>query len=200
MDRFPSAMRPSVLAIALSSRRVAERAARAAVPTLADFCVVHLISKNGLTAVAGAHATREGDRLLRALMHVHHIHPADRDSTAAHVVRAARPTLRRSISTLADRDAPSGSISDLHRRLAPTSALVVPIAHQGIVLGALSLCYAGSRRRYKAQDLPAAQRLAARLARALMDSTLTHPPLELRTATRLPRQGPAIRRRPAPRN
>jgi hypothetical protein len=199
MDDIPSAMVPFALTTTVSSRRLAERAARAAVPKLADFCVVHLVSHRGLVAVAAAHATREGERLLRMLMHAHRIRPSDRDSTAAHVVRSARPALRRTISTAADRNAPAGSVSDLHRRLAPVSALVVPILSDCAVLGAVSLCYSGSRRCYRAQDVRAAQRLATRLANGLTNGS-THAPIGLRATARHARQGTTIRRRLAPRN
>jgi GAF domain-containing protein len=58
-------------------------------------------------------------------------------------------------------------VTELHRRLAPTSALVVPIVHDTRVLGALSLCYSHSGRAYAARHVAAAERLAARIARSL---------------------------------
>jgi GAF domain-containing protein len=200
MDDIVTTAPSFALATVLPARRQALRAARAAVPRLADFCIVHLRSHRGLIAVAGAHATREGGRLLRTLMHAYRIRPSDRDSTVAHVVRSGRPALRRSISTAADDDAPAGSVSDLHRRLAPVSALVVPIVSNGAVLGAVSLCYSGSRRSYGAHDVPAAQRLARRLAAVLGNGLSTHAPFGLRATARHARQGTTIRRRLASRN
>jgi GAF domain-containing protein len=162
----PAPIRLSGAAIA-TARRAIERAARDAVPTFADFCLVHLVAGRTIKCVAGTHATRGGGRDVRALMKRHRIRQDDRDSTVAQVVRTQRAMLRKEIYPEASNRIRTG-VGELHRRLATTSALVVPIVRHGAVLGAISLCYSHSGRAYAARHLAAAQRLADRIAAALV--------------------------------
>jgi GAF domain-containing protein len=189
-------MSPAAIAAA---RRAIERAARDAVPTLADFCLVHLVAGRVIRCVAGAHSTREGGRDVRALMS-HRIRPDDRDSTVAQVVRTHRATLRREIYPDTHDRARARGLAELHRRLAPTSALVVPIVIDGAVLGALSLCYSHSGRSYAARHVASAERLASRIADILVAGTPIDAPIGLRAAVRHAGQGTTVRRRVAARN
>jgi GAF domain-containing protein len=175
-----------------------QRRARSAIPALADFCLIHLASGSRIVCVASAHATREGARLVRALARSHQVRRADRASTVAQVVRLARPIVRATIP----HEPPTGTasaIADLYRRLAPRSALAVPIVASGRVLGAVTLCYSLSGRSYVAGDVPAAMRLAARIARA-MTTGAADATLGLHPATGHARQGTTFRRRVAARN
>jgi GAF domain-containing protein len=141
-----------------------ERVARAAVPALADFCLVYLLDGGQLRCVASAHATRAGDRLLRELHKVYRITRNDRESTVAQVVRLRRPSLRAEIRP--EYQSPDQSVTglarvvDIHRQLAVRSALVVPIEGRSGVLGAVAFSYAQSGRHYKPADVPVAVRVA----------------------------------------
>jgi GAF domain-containing protein len=200
MNRSASAPESRIAARVVESRRAIERTARAAVPTLADFCLVHLIAGRGIVFIAGVHATRTGGRDIRALMRAHRIRPDDPDSTVAQVVRTRRPTLRTTIlPDIAERSGRAGGVADLHRRLAPTSALVVPILRNDVVLGAVSLCYSQSGRSYGTRHLASAERLASRIAEVLTAARTNASP-GLRATARHARQGTAIRRRVAARN
>jgi GAF domain-containing protein len=145
-----------------------ERLSRAAVPALADFCLVYLVDGGQLRCVASAHATRAGDRLLRALNKVYKITRDDRESTVAQVVRLRRPSLRAEIRP--EHQTPDRLVArlarvfDIHRQLAARSALVVPIEGRAGVLGAVAFSYAQSRRHYKPADLPMAERVAHQIA------------------------------------
>lgn len=196
MNRIPSTPRPLSTAAIAAARRAIERAVREAVPTLADFCLVHVLAGRGIRCVAGAHSTREGQRDIRALMKVHRIRPDDRDSTVAQVVRTRRATLRREIPAEIPGRARPGVVTALHRRLAPTSALVVPIVHDGKVIGALSLCYSHSGRAYAARHVAAAERLSSRIARNLVPDTPLNTPLGSHTTVRAMTRGVSVRRRP----
>jgi GAF domain-containing protein len=55
-------------------------------------------------------------------------------------------------------------VLDLHRQLAATSALVVPIEGSRAPAGALVLGYSTSARRYSARDLAVARNLAQQVA------------------------------------
>jgi hypothetical protein len=172
-----------------------ERIARESVPAVADFCLVHLVAGRSIRCVAAVHSTRGGGRDMRALMKTHRIRCDDRDSTVAHVVRTRRATLRTGISLEMPARPRAGGVADLHRRLAPTSALVVPIVGGAAVLGALSLCYSHSGRAYNARQIPSAQRLASRIADALIPGSPVSGPLGLRAPGRHAAQGTFVRRR-----
>jgi GAF domain-containing protein len=145
-----------------------ERIARAAVPAVADFCLVYLLDGEQLRCDASAHATRAGDRLLRALRKVYKITRDDRESTVAQVVRLRRPSLRAEIrpehQTPERRVAALARVFDIHRQLAVRSALVVPIEGRSGVLGAVAFSYAQSGRHYKPADVPVAERIAHEIA------------------------------------
>jgi GAF domain-containing protein len=177
--------------------RAIARAAREAIPNLADFCLVHLVAGNALTCVAGAHSTPGGTRNMRALMKAQRIALDDRFSTVATVVRTRRATIRRDIYP---DDEAAGQLSELQRKLAPTSALVVPIVTDRGVLGAISLCYSHSGRSYAARHLALAKRLALRLAETLTPRQPADAAHGLRAAARHARQGTTLRRRVAARN
>ena len=151
-----------------AARRAVTRIAREALPGLADFCLVHVVTGRSIRCVAGAHSNAGGRRHMRALMETHRIRPDDPDSTVAYVVRSRRVTLRRKIRPDEPEPTRSGGVAELHRRLAPTSALVVPIVCDGAVFGALSLCYSHSGRSHSARQRAPAEGLAARIAAALV--------------------------------
>jgi GAF domain-containing protein len=198
MNRTPSA-HGRVSATALEAgRRIVERYAREAVPALADFCLVHLAAGRTIRCIAATHATRSGTRTVRALMATHRIRQDDRVSTVAHVIRTGRAALRTAIQPERTDEGPD-RVTDLHRRLAPTSALVVPIQQHTHVVGAVSLCYSQSGRSYRARDIAAARRLASRIAAALSTPTINATP-GLHAAARHTGQGPSLRRRVAARN
>ncbi len=148
-----------------------EQVARAAVPAFADFCLVYLLDGEQLRCVASTHATRTGDRLLRALDKVYKIARDDRDSTVAQVVRRGRASLRGEIRPqhpMPDAGVPALTrVYDLHRQQAVRSALVVPIEGRSGILGAVALSYAQSGRQYTSGDVGVAERLAHQIALAV---------------------------------
>jgi GAF domain-containing protein len=150
-----------------------QRVARAAVPDVADFCLIFLARNGDLPCVACAHATPEGDQLLRRLNRIYRITRADPLSTVAHVVRTGRARLRSAIVDEAAAPESGLRVFTLHRRLGARSALVVPIGGGPNVLGAVSLSFAGSGRRYTTQHVSAAQRLAGLVASFLRKRPLT---------------------------
>jgi GAF domain-containing protein len=189
--------RPVTPVIDAALQRHLRRALRDAVPTHADFALVCLAARQQIVYAATAHATAQGDRLLRALAKAHRIPRRDTSSTVARVVAHGRAITRNRIHP---EDVPipaPGGVGDLHRRLAPRAALVVPIQAGNRVVGALTLCYAASRRAYSPADLPAARALALRVAQIL---TPPDAHARVRTAARQPRQGTTVRRRMGPRD
>ncbi len=176
-----------------AARKTIEQIARGAVPALADFAMVFVVTGRSIVGVASAHVSPGGERLLRALRRVYRVRREDLHSTVAQVVRTGRPSLRRDILNENHSRAPRGSVADLHRRLACRSALVLPIRVGETVTGAVSLCYAGSGRNYGKSDLADARRIAHEIARAVPLS-LPHAAPRLRAATGDTRRHTAIGR------
>lgn len=189
---------PPIPDAARAARKTIQRIARGAVPTLADFAVVFVVAGRSIIGVASAHVNPGGEKLLRTLQRVYRIRRDDLRSTVAQVVRTGQPSLRRSILTESAPAAP-GSITDLHRRLACRSALVLPIRVGETVTGAVTLCYAGSGRTYAPTDLAGARRIARELER-MAPPPLPHAAPRLRAATGDPRRHATVRRRVASRN
>jgi GAF domain-containing protein len=173
-------------------QRALDEAARRAFPRLADFCLVHVATPRSLRCVAAAHRTPQFDRDIRTMVAAHRIRRDDLASTVASVARLQKPALRTDIY---DDDARvrRGAIARLQQRLAPTSALVVPLMRDGQVLGTLSLCYSHSGRSYGPQHVPLAERLARRIAAAL--AAASDAASRLRAAARHARQRTTDRRR-----
>jgi GAF domain-containing protein len=196
MDQFRSLylLRPES-----TTPRAMTRVIRAALPSLADFCLVFLAGGHDIACIGSAHTTPAGGRLVRALRRVYRVRRSDADSTVARVIRTGAPLLRREIRPDLPVPASHAPIADLHRRLATRSALVVPIRAGGKAIGAVSICYSHSGRSYQPGDLAAAEALAARVA-DILALREPHASTRLRAATRDPRQGTTVRRRVAARN
>ncbi len=162
-----------------------QRLARAAVPGLADFCLIFLRDGPEIRCAATAHATAEGASVLRRLITVYRITPDDPLSTVALVMRLGRPQLRSAIAIETQARASRAGVLTLHRQLGCRSALVVPIGAAPRVLGALSFCYSTSAREYSARDVRPAQRVAALVERYLRGRGAAPPPLVSRRQVRL---------------
>jgi len=150
------------------------------VPRVADFCFVFRAHGSAIRCVACAHRSRDGQRLVRAFARAYHLTRNDPVSTVAHVIRTGRPKLRAEIRPEASVPLIDLRVFALHRALGARSALVVPIGAAPNVIGALSLAYSDSRRRYTWEDVAAARRLAATSAVFLQRPLASRRPLRLR--------------------
>jgi GAF domain-containing protein len=166
-----------------------QRLARAAVPSLADCCLIFLAKDESVPCVASAHCTDEGRRLLRRLNRTYKITRSDPASTVAHVLRCGRPELRSEIAAEPHAGASDARAFSLHRRLGARSALVVPIGTRAEVVGALSLCFTNSGRRYSSEHLSVARQVAKLIAafirRRSGGRSRTHVPVFNRRPNRL---------------
>jgi GAF domain-containing protein len=155
--------------------RMLERVARRAVPGLADFCLIFLVEHGTLRCVATAHATREGERLVRTLGRIYRVTPDDPVSTVARAVRTGRSQLRIEIAVEQGRfDREFTRVFDIHRRLAARSVAVVPIRAGREILGALNFAYSESGRTYAPGDLPPLERLGREIGSAIDNVRLAH--------------------------
>jgi GAF domain-containing protein len=161
-----------LLASPRQSTTLLKRIARSIVPSRADFCFIHVAHGEQLRCVANAHATRQGQRVVSQLGRMYRILRTDPESTVAHVVRSGRAQLRNEIAIDAGSDL-APRIAHAHRQLGPRSAIVVPLLFGDHAVGALTLGYAGSNRRYASHHVAAVTRLAQRITRSLTASHVT---------------------------
>jgi PAS domain S-box-containing protein len=136
--------------------------ARAALTELADLCVVTVVGPDRRPqALVAAHADPDGERLLRELMQQAAPRPAL--PGAAEAMGAGKHEL---LPEVTDDMLVAAAADEVHlrqlRELGLRSALSVPMKASGRILGAITLGYAGSERRFEAGDLVVATALAAR--------------------------------------
>ena len=138
------------------------------VPTVADWCIIHLVERDGSIHWL---ATIHGDPAKAAVAcELQRRYPRDPSATegVAEVLRTGQPVLFGEI-TDAGRlaRAQDGEHFRLLRALATRSAMIVPLVARERVVGALSFLSSRRRRRYGPADLDFAQELAQRAALAV---------------------------------
>ena len=148
---------------------------RAAVPGIADWCVVHLLQPDGaIRAVATAHFD---PAKIAAAQQLQERYPEDPDSLFG------VPAVLRSGKSLLYPEIPDDLLSSLARddqhlailrRLDFKSALIVPLIAGQRTLGAITLVAAESGRQFSEADLPFAEDLGARAAAAAENARLYH--------------------------
>ncbi len=161
------------LAASLDSAQTFRNVAALAVPTLADLCLVHTLEKDGSARLAAAHSAPP-----TAAGHVQDVrrsYPLDPelDYYVPRVLRTGQTELRDDVSD--DALAAAGWAPGhraLLRELGVHAYLVVPLVARGRTLGALSLVFTGSRRRYAPVEVALAEELAGRAALAVDSAAL----------------------------
>lgn len=146
--------------------------ADAAVPSVADRCVVDLIDGDGLKLVAigdidpgRADRTRELRRRHAAKSH--------EGSGAMNVIKTGLPQLHTELSELRfTGQARDAGDQELTQDLASHSAVVVPIRAGGVAVGVISFTIANSRRRYGDDDLAMAVQLGDLAGTAMSNARL----------------------------
>jgi GAF domain-containing protein len=145
-----------VLAGSLDLEETLPAIARLAVPEIADWCAVHLVSRRGLRSVAVAHADPANQVVAELLADESPLEGVSR------VVRTGRSELCADVSAR----------EDAYRPLATASAMVVPVRARDQVLGAITLGSAESGRRFGAGDLALAEDLGLRAGAAVDNARL----------------------------
>ncbi|HVJ30887.1 MAG TPA: histidine kinase dimerization/phospho-acceptor domain-containing protein, partial [Gammaproteobacteria bacterium] len=163
----------AVLASSLDYRTTIAKLAELLVPELADWCGVQLADEHGtLQQLAVAHVDPTKVQWAREL---NARYPVDMSATTG-----APQVLRSGVSELygeiTDEMLAAGAKDAEHLRilrdLGMTSALVVPLAARGRVIGVMSLISAESGRRYTDAEQALAEELAGRAAMAIDNSRL----------------------------
>ncbi|HEU4681801.1 MAG TPA: ATP-binding protein [Gemmatimonadales bacterium] len=141
--------------------------ARLIVPTLADWCAIHVASEHGSPQfVGGAHRDPAKDLLVRALCEYGSGHPpfgtAQRRSELSEVT-----------DEVLRANAEDAEQLKLFRALSPTAFLRVPMLARGRSAGTITLVVGSeSGRRYDSDDLRFAEELASRAALAVENARL----------------------------
>lgn len=163
----------AALASSLDYQITLARVARVAVPALADWCSVDIAGEDGSIhrlAVAAADPAKE--ELVQELRRRYPF-TADWTRGVPRVIRSGEPEL---VSEVTDEQLAAGAIDGDHLRmlqaLGMRSYLRVPLMARGRILGAISLVFAESGRRYRPADLPLAEALALRAALAVDNARL----------------------------
>ena len=161
------------LSASLDPEATLRQVAESAVPTLADWCAVHVLAEGGAPRrLAVAHTEPHKEELVAEL---ERRYPPDPDAATGvpAVLRTGRPEL---YPVVGDDLLAAAAVDDEHlgllRRLALHSGLVVPIVAHGRVLGAMTFAYADSERTYGDEDLALAEELGRRAGTALENARL----------------------------
>lgn len=169
-----------LLSTSLDYGATLQQVADLAVPRLADWCAITLQDQGEITTVALAHrnpAKVAAARELRAR------YPVREDTGAPKVIRSGAPALYPEISEEAIAAyARDERELELLREVNYRSVLIVPLKARGKTLGALSLVYSETPRRYGEDDLPFAEELASRAASAIDNAQLYRDAEEARQA------------------
>lgn len=160
------------LASSLELTQILERLASAAVPFLADWCVVDMLERDGSARrMLVHHRDRAKAGVCDALKR--YGPRRDRRIPITQVLESGRPVLLEEISEeVLEGVAQSGEHRALIEDLGMDSAIIVPLEARGRCLGTLMLVSSSSDRRFGPSDLLVSQDLAQRAGLALDNSRL----------------------------
>ncbi len=160
----------ALLGTSLDTASVLQQLAGLAVPSVADWCLVHTIANGGVELVALEHANLDRRAAARAMTLRY---PIDGDHAIHRVLRGGPSELHAAIT---DDVLRAVAVDDAHlgylRGVGYRSVIVVPIAGRGGVIGTLTFATADSGRSYTDKDLAFAEDLAKRVGLALDNARL----------------------------
>jgi signal transduction histidine kinase len=170
-----------ILAGSISDQRLIADLTRFCVPTLADYCTVHVADDEGaVTRVETAHhnpALEETVRRLRAA------YPArlDDDRGIGRVIRTREPMyMPRFDGEKLEEHTTNTEQLELLREIQPVSIICVPLIVRGRAFGAMSFTMSDSGRHYTEADLATATELARRAATAIDNAMIFRRSVTLR--------------------
>jgi len=158
-----------VLSQSLDPETTMQRLAELSVPTLADWCAVHIVEGDHAHPVAMASENPEATAMVRSLSERNPI-PLNAPAGLGAVARTGEPVVVRSVTMDAVRaSTDEGEVVDLLSRL--RSIAIVPMMFHGTVLGTVTLSNTSDRTLEDA-DIALASELAARAAQAVTNARL----------------------------
>jgi signal transduction histidine kinase len=161
----------TILASSLDYDATLKSIARLAVPHIADWCAVHLVDNGTIRTAEVAHIDPNRLSIARAMLEKYPPRP-DRATGPSCVIRTGTAELYPDISDeLLKHWAQDEQHYALLRRLNLRSAMIVPLSAGGQSFGALTFATEGERR-YAADDLSFAERIARHMALAIQNARL----------------------------
>lgn len=163
----------SVLSSALDPGAALDRLAHLVIPRLADWCALDILNDEGSVRRVAVTSTDSGEMdLVNSWEGQAPLEPG-RDSPLGVVRREGGPVLFKEVTGQALAAGPADpEQSGSYRMLPIRSALVVPLPGRDHLLGALTMAWAGSERRFDEADLPMAADLGRRAGLALENARL----------------------------
>lgn len=160
------------LSASLDYGQTLENVARAALPGLADWCLVELVSQSMRQQVVVDHIDEKMRRLAIRMRALEPRTPTPQ-SALRHVIETGESVLYREVTDEhLQRVAVSDEQLELYRRLKIRSAMVVPMRVAGRIIGAMSFFTSSSGRRFTDEDLGVGEQLARRAAVAVENARL----------------------------
>jgi signal transduction histidine kinase len=164
----------SLLASSLNYEETLARIAQLAVPRLGDWCTVDMLADDGsIRRLATTHVDPEKVRWAWELTKRFPVDPNE-TTGVPQVLRTGEPQLVSDIppELLEAATARQPGLKEVLDEIGLTSALIVPIAARGRTLGAISLFWAETGRRYTESDLAVAADLGRRAGIAVDNAQL----------------------------
>ncbi len=171
-ERFMGGLR-AALTSSINYQATLEAVARATLPYLADWCVIHTAETHGEgPSTVVAHVDPEQEILARRLQRLLP-QPLAPGSPLSAVLRSGRSRLTPTLSdeSLAAYAADEAGL-ELLRRLRPASNLLVPLTIGGVSIGVIALTRCAGRAAYSEEDLALAEELAQQSTVALENARL----------------------------
>jgi PAS domain S-box-containing protein len=162
------------LASSLDYEATLANVARLAVPKLADYCAIDMLSDDGtIRSLEIADIDPQKEAIGRELQAANPVDP-ESDNPVAQVMRTGRPLLFQEVDDDVLRlfDPSGGEYFKILRALGNDSAMYVPLIARGRTIGVISFVSAESGYQYGSSDLALAQELARRAAIAIDNARL----------------------------
>jgi PAS domain S-box-containing protein len=162
----------SILSESLNFETTLARLAQLAVPRVADWCAVDMVSGGDIERLEFVHSDPAKIQLAKALPRSHPL-DAKTGSGIAKAIRTGKPELFATVpDPLVLSFSPDEEHAKLLRELGTRSAVVVPIKARGRVFGAVTFVFAQSKRTYTGEDLSLAEGLGQRAGLAVDNALL----------------------------
>jgi PAS domain S-box-containing protein len=171
-----------LLAESFAYHEALQQVARLLVPTVADWCAIHVMAASGGYATAAiVHSDPQKAPLADRLRQL----PLDSDGIAVRALDAQQPQIYHNIPLEAiPAFVPGEERRRLLEQMGMRSIMVLPLAIRGRALGVMMLGHGGIRR-FQSNDLPLAEELARRIAMGLDNARLYHEAQESEERIRL---------------
>jgi serine phosphatase RsbU (regulator of sigma subunit) len=162
-----------LLAASLSWEETLANVARLAVPTIADWCSIQVVGRDGvLRQVAVAHPDPDKERLAWELNERYPTRPDD-PAGAPNVIRTGEAEVVNDITDeMLVEASPDEELLEILRDLRLRASIIAPLTVRGETIGALTLIGAETKSRFSDADIALAMELARRSAVAVSNARL----------------------------